>query len=73
MNQEPGKRAHWSRTSLCGLGRKSLAVALLTLAPLLANASALEQFKSFVAATKSAKGEFTQRLVKTDKTGGAKV
>lgn len=52
---------------------KSLAVALLTLAPLLANASALEQFKSFVAATKSAKGEFTQRLVKADKTGSAKV
>jgi outer membrane lipoprotein carrier protein len=30
----------------------------------LAQASALEQFKSFVASTKSAKGEFTQRQVK---------
>lgn len=34
--------------------------------PALAHASALEQFKSFVATTKAAKGEFTQRLVKTD-------
>jgi outer membrane lipoprotein carrier protein len=30
-----------------------------------AQASALEQFKSFVASTKAAKGEFTQRQVKT--------
>ena len=29
-----------------------------------AGASALEQFKSFVASTKSAKGEFSQRLIK---------
>lgn len=34
--------------------------------PALAHASALEQFKSFVATTKAAKGEFTQRQVKTD-------
>jgi outer membrane lipoprotein carrier protein len=34
--------------------------------PFFAHASALEQFKSFVASTKSAKGEFTQRLVKQD-------
>jgi outer membrane lipoprotein carrier protein len=32
--------------------------------PAAANASALEQFKSFVGTTKSAKGEFAQRLVK---------
>ncbi|MES2933710.1 MAG: outer membrane lipoprotein chaperone LolA [Pseudomonadota bacterium] len=32
--------------------------------PRLADASALEQFKSFIASTKSAKGEFTQRQVK---------
>jgi outer membrane lipoprotein carrier protein len=31
-----------------------------------AAASALEQFKQFVASTQSAKGEFVQRLVKTD-------
>lgn len=41
--------------------------------PWLANASALEQFRSFVATTKAAKGEFTQRLVKADSAGGAKV
>jgi outer membrane lipoprotein carrier protein len=33
--------------------------------PVLAHASALDQFKSFVATTHAAKGEFTQRLVKT--------
>lgn len=45
----------------------ALSVALL---PGIASASALEQFKSFVSSTQSAKGEFTQRLVKTD--GGTK-
>ena len=34
--------------------------------PLLANASALEQFKAFVAGTKSARGEFNQRMVKEE-------
>lgn len=34
--------------------------------PALASASALDQFKSFVATTKAAKGEFTQRQVKVD-------
>lgn len=38
----------------------SVAMAL----PIIAQASALDQFKAFVAGTKSAKGEFTQRLVK---------
>ena len=39
----------------------SLSMALL---PSLAHASALEQFKSFVGSTQSAKGEFSQQLVK---------
>ena len=44
---------------------KSLAVAACgLLLSGLAQASALEQFKSFVASTKAAKGEFTQRQVK---------
>jgi outer membrane lipoprotein carrier protein len=34
-----------------------------------AHASALEQFKTFVASTKSAKGEFTQRQVKSTEAG----
>jgi outer membrane lipoprotein carrier protein len=46
---------------------------LIALAPVVARASALDQFKSFVATTKAAKGEFTQRLVKTDSAGGAKI
>jgi outer membrane lipoprotein carrier protein len=37
-----------------------------------AHAAALEQFKSFVSSTKSARGEFSQRLVKVD-SGTAKV
>jgi outer membrane lipoprotein carrier protein len=41
--------------------------------PMLASASALDQFKSFVATTKSAKGEFTQRLLKSDASGKGKL
>lgn len=41
-----------------------LLMSLITL-PVSAGASALEQFKSFVAGTKAAKGEFTQRQIKT--------
>jgi outer membrane lipoprotein carrier protein len=44
-------------------------IACIALTPWLAHASALDQFKSFVASTKSAKGEFTQRLVKQDSKG----
>ncbi|MGB4346209.1 MAG: outer membrane lipoprotein chaperone LolA [Burkholderiaceae bacterium] len=50
-------------TSLC----LSLSLGL----PMLAQATALEQFKSFVSATHTARGEFTQRLVKTDGDSGA--
>ena len=39
---------------------------LLICLPLLAQASALEQFKAFVAGSKSARGEFTQRMVKEE-------
>ena len=48
-----------------------LAAAVLAL-PTLAQAAALEQFRSFVASTKSARGEFSQRLVKNDN-GNARV
>ncbi|MDY7579451.1 outer membrane lipoprotein chaperone LolA [Herbaspirillum sp. RTI4] len=51
------------------LGAAALTLALL---PTLAMASALEQFKSFTTTTQSAKGEFSQRLVKTE-SGKAKV
>jgi outer membrane lipoprotein carrier protein len=50
-----------NRRSLAGW----LAVCAIAL-PAFAHAAALDQFKSFVASTKSAKGEFTQRMVKTD-------
>ena len=52
---------------------KLLLAACLAIAPWLAHASAMEQFKSFVASTKSAKGEFSQRLVKADSSGAMKV
>ena len=45
------------------------ALALIALTPVFAHASGLDQFKTFVAGTKSAQGEFTQRLVKTDTSG----
>ncbi|RJG07874.1 outer membrane lipoprotein chaperone LolA [Noviherbaspirillum cavernae] len=53
---------------------KLLAIVVVTL-PVLAQASALDQFKSFVATTKTAKGEFTQRQVKMDEAnkGAAKL
>jgi outer membrane lipoprotein carrier protein len=54
------------------LKSKLLAACALAL-PVLASASALDQFKSFVAATKSAKGEFTQRLLKSDASGKGKL
>ena len=38
--------------------------------PALGWATALDQFKSFVATTKAARGEFSQRLVKADATSG---
>jgi outer membrane lipoprotein carrier protein len=49
-----------------------LSLAILSSLPSLAQASALAQFKSFVTTTQSAKGDFSQRLVKTD-SGNAKV
>ncbi len=48
----------------------SLCAVFLCGLPLLAQSSALEQFKSFVSGTKSARGEFTQRLAKTDAESG---
>ena len=49
-----------------------LLLGALSLACSFAQASALAQFKAFVASTKAASGEFTQRLVKTD-SGSAKI
>lgn len=54
------------------VSRITLAAGLLALSTL-ASASALDQFKSFVATTKAAKGEFTQRQVKTDKNGKTQI
>ncbi|MGI4846613.1 MAG: outer membrane lipoprotein chaperone LolA [Janthinobacterium lividum] len=51
-----------AKTMVAGL----LISATALCAPLAAFASALEQFKSFVSTTRSAKGEFSQRVVKTD-------
>ncbi len=41
-------------------------VAMATLLPALSHAAALEQFKAFVANTKSARGDFSQRMVKEE-------
>ncbi|MDF3034959.1 MAG: lolA [Paucimonas sp.] len=47
--------------------------ATFVIAPVFASGAALDQFKSFVAGTKSAQGEFTQRLLKTDSQGKQKL
>ena len=44
----------------------SLIIAAALALPALAQAAALDQFRSFVATSKSARGEFSQRLVKND-------
>ena len=44
----------------------SILLAAALALPALAQAAALDQFRSFVSSTKSARGEFTQRLVKND-------
>jgi outer membrane lipoprotein carrier protein len=44
-----------------------VAIAAALAVPVCAGATALEQFKSFVSSTRSARGEFTQRQVKDDK------
>ena len=50
----------------------SLFIAAAFALPALAQAAALDQFRSFVAGTKTARGEFSQRLVKNDN-GNARV
>lgn len=50
----------------------TLVVACALLMPAAGHAGALDQFKSFVSSTQSARGEFTQQLVKTD-SGSAKI
>ncbi len=48
------------------LNVRNTIVMLLLCTPLLVSASALEQFKAFVAGTKSARGEFVQRQVREE-------
>lgn len=49
--------------------RAALVLSAAALLPALAHASALDQLKSFVSSTRSAKGEFSQRLVKNSEAG----
>jgi outer membrane lipoprotein carrier protein len=58
----------WVLRTRASTGAKAAVLAAALALSSLAHASALDQFKSFVASTKAAKGEFTQRLVK--KTSG---
>ena len=52
----------YTRRMLCG----AVLALVVSSVPVLAAAGALDQFKQFVASTQSAKGEFDQRLVKTE-------
>ncbi|MDB5763235.1 MAG: Outer-rane lipoprotein carrier protein [Herminiimonas sp.] len=69
MNQE--RTTQFRRTGSAAFAGLLAACAISL--PVSAHASALDQFKSFVATTKAAKGEFTQRLVKTDSAGSGNV
>jgi len=51
-----------TRRALCG----AVLALVVSSVPVLAAAGALDQFKQFVSSTQSAKGEFDQRLVKTE-------
>ncbi len=64
MNQQHRLQSRFSRFRMIG----PLLVACVLALPVFAHASALEQFKSFVASTKAAKGEFTQRQLKSSDT-----
>lgn len=59
----------YGQSRLVALAKLLIACALVL--PAIAHASALDQFKSFVATTHAAKGEFTQRLVKTTSAGSS--
>jgi len=71
-NQYQDKKIAPSKKGQAGIFAKLLAISILAFAPIFAEAGALDQFKSFVASTKAAKGEFTQRQVKM-MDGSAKV
>ncbi len=60
MNHETGIRAG-RRSPAAWLATFGAAIAIAL--PAIASANALDQFKTFVATTKSAKGEFTQRRI----------
>lgn len=66
MNHAKTQQGSQSRISVLAKCLIAAAIAF----PGVAGAAALDQFKAFVAGTKSAKGEFTQQLVKADTSGG---
>lgn len=55
----------------CRLRRVATLLITCALAPLPAAATALDQFHAFVAGTRAARGDFTQRLVKADAASSA--
>jgi len=62
MNESKYAECRGIRTKLVRVA----GIVLVALLPVLSHAAALDQFRSFVATTRTAKGEFTQRQVKTD-------
>ena len=58
---------------VCAKSFKWSAAVLLIFAANFVHASALEQFKMFVASTKAAQGEFSQHIVKADRAGSVKL
>ncbi|TFV87483.1 outer membrane lipoprotein chaperone LolA [Oxalobacteraceae bacterium OM1] len=68
-NRNPDLAQDRTRPLAVFLARAALALSAVAFLPSLAEASALDQLKSFVSSTRSAKGEFTQRLVKKTEGG----
>ncbi len=69
----PAGSARFMRSAGAVCRPAALLLALAVAWPAAAAAGALDEFKSFVSTTKAARGDFTQRLVKADAGGVAKV
>ncbi|CAN5144826.1 outer membrane lipoprotein chaperone LolA [soil metagenome] len=65
VNPAPGLTENAVVRELATMLAKTLAACALAL-PVFVHAAALDQFKSFISTTQSARGEFTQKLVKSD-------
>ena len=75
IQKTESRSTHIANNLAASLFRRTAVAALLGVVSIScsvpASATALDQFKNFVASTKSAKGEFSQRILKADEGGNA--